>query len=502
MTGFREYDDYDAMGLAELVKSKAVTPLELCEEAVERIEAVNPAINAVVHTMFDKARDAAARDLPAGVFKGVPFLLKDLIAAFAGEPLTSGCKAYRNYIPDHDSTLVERYKQTGLIVLGKTNTPEFGLLGVTEPELHGPTRNPWDTNRTPGGSSGGSAAAVAAGIVPMASGGDGGGSIRIPSGWCGLFGFKPSRGRVPVGPDHGELWQGAAQEHVLTKSVRDSAAMLDAIQGPEPGAPYDIVPPAGSYLEAVTAPPQQLKIGYCTRSPLDLPVDRECLAAIEKTVQLLSDLGHVVEEKEPSVDGRTLATTYFVMYYGEVAAVVDQIGRDLDRRPNRRDVEPLTWSINKLGRTFSARDFVNAKKEWHRASRAMVDYFDVYDLYLIPTAAQIPPRIGENKLKPWEIMASQVVHGLGLEKLMILSGMVEKTGLKNLAPTPFTQLANLCGLPAMSVPLYWTPENLPLGSQFVAPFGREDRLFRLAGQLEQARPWFDKRPPIHAAGSV
>jgi len=493
MTGFSEYGQYDALGLAELVRNKEVTPRELCEAAIQRAEAANPRLNAIIYPLYDQARRAAAgEEIPPGVFGGVPFLLKDLLAALAGAPLTSGCKGYRDYVPDHDSTLVKRFKQTGVVILGKTNTPEFGLLGVTEPELHGPTRNPWNTERTPGGSSGGSGAAVAAGMVPMASGGDGGGSIRIPSGWCGLFGLKPTRGRVPSGPARGEEWQGAAQQHVLTRSVRDSAAMLDAIQGPEPGAPYDIAPPADSYLAAAATPPGQLKIGFCTRSPLGLPVDPQCVAAIEKTVRLLHDLGHVVEEKEPAVDGRALGVSYFVMYYGEVAADVDELSRYLGRRATRHDVEALTWTINKLGRTFSARDFVNAKRQWHTASVAMADYFSDYDLYLIPTAAARPPLIGENELKPFEKIGSRIIHALRLERLLILSGMVEQTGLKNLAVTPFTQLANLCGLPAMSVPLYWTEDNLPLGSQFVAPFGREDLLFALAGQLEQASPWFDR----------
>ncbi|MDY6822720.1 MAG: amidase family protein [Thermodesulfobacteriota bacterium] len=500
MTGFNEYDQFDAVGLAELVKNRAVTPEELCEEAIRRIQAVNPQLNAVIHPMFDKAREISRGDLPEGPFKGVPFLLKDLQAAYGGEPLTSGCKAYQTFIAAHDSELVKRYKQSGVIVVGKTNTPELGLLAVTEPELHGPTRNPWDTNRTPGGSSGGTGAAVASGMVPMASGGDGGGSIRIPSGWCGLFGLKPSRGRVPVGPDHGEHWQGAAQEHVLTKSVRDSAAMLDAIHGPEKGVPYVIAAPETPYLETIKRRPGKLKIGFSTRSPLGMSVHENCVQAITETTGLLTDLGHEVEQNDPTVDGNALAMSYFIMYYGEVAAEVDAMGDYLGRKARAEDMELMTWTMNRLGRTFTAGDFVRAKQQWHEASMAMADYFTRYDLYLIPTTAHIPPLIGEHALAGWERAGARFIHAARLEKLLILSGMVEKTAHKNLAPTPFTQLANLCGLPAMSVPLYWSAGGLPCGSQFVAPYGDETTLFQLAAQLEEARPWFDRRPAVHASG--
>lgn len=502
MSGFTEYDRYDALGLAKLVKDKAVTPIELCEEAIKRIEAVNSRLNAVIHPMYDAARRATGPHLPEGPFTGVPFLLKDLLAAYAGEPLTSSCNAYRQYVPDFDSELVTRFKQAGVIVLGKTNTPEFGLMGVTEPDLHGPTRNPWDTDRTPGGSSGGSGAAVAAGIVPMASGGDGGGSIRIPSAWCGLFGLKPSRGRVPTGPQHGEIWQGAAQEHVLARSVRDSAAMLDAVRGPGRGAPYIIPEPRTPYLEAIESRMEALKIGFCTRSPIGTPVDDDCVRAIENTAGLLTDLGHIVEEAEPAVDGKALAMSYFIMYYGEVAADIDEMSDYLKRKASPADMESLTWTISRLGRTFSACDIVKAKRQWHKAALAMADFFSRYDLYLTPTTATIPPLIGENKLSAVEKIGSSIVHTLKLEKLLIMSGMIEKTGYQNLSPTPFTQLANLCGLPAMSVPLHWTAGNLPCGSQFVAPFGDETTLFQLAGQLEEARPWFDKVPGVHASTRV
>ena len=259
MGRFPEYDQYDGLGLAELVRQGQITPMELCEEAIERIEKINPKINAVVTPMVDQGRRAASNSLPDGPFAGVPFLIKDLDYAYAGVPMTSGCQALKDYVPSHDDEMVLRFKKAGLVILGKTNTPEFGLLGITEPKLFGPCRNPWNTSHTPGGSSGGSAAAVAAGLVPMAAGGDGGGSIRIPSAYCGLFGLKPSRGRNPSGPDSGQVWLGAVQNHVLTRSVRDSAAMLDATQGADRGAPYEIRPPEGPFLRRAGKGPRSIK---------------------------------------------------------------------------------------------------------------------------------------------------------------------------------------------------------------------------------------------------
>ena len=499
MKGFKEYDQYDALGLARLVKQKKITPLELCEEAIKRIEISNPKLNAVIHKMYDSAREIARGPLPRGPFMGVPFLVKDLVSPLEGEPFRSGCKALRNYIADHDSELIMRYKKTGVVVLGKTNTPEFGLMGITEPELFGPTRNPWNLERNPGGSSGGSAAAVAAGMVHIAHGGDGGGSIRIPSAWTGLFGVKPSRGRMPTGPDYGENWQGAAQEHIISRSVRDSAAMLDATMGADNGAPYKISPPEHTYLSEVKKNPGKLKVGFCTRSPVGTPVHKECVNAVKETAFLLKDLGHIVEEKEPEVDGIALARSYFIMYYGEVAADLKYISMLLKRKIRRKDVEAITWTISKLGGLLGASDFVLAKREWSRASRAMAGYFQDYDLYLTPTNAQPPLVIGSQRLSFFERAGQCVINALNAEKLLIKSGYLDRVAYDALSDTPFTQLANLCGLPAMSVPLYWTTDSLPCGVQFVAPFGGEDLLFRLAGQLEKAQPWFERVPPHHVS---
>jgi len=498
MGGFTEYDQYDAMGLAELVRKGDVTSEELCEEAIARIETVNPKLNAVVTPMFDIGRRTARQDLPDGPFAGVPFLLKDLLYAYAGVPMTSGCKAYKNFVPDYDSEMVRRYKAAGLVVLGKTNTPEFGLMGITEPELFGPCRNPWNPDHTPGGSSGGTASAVAAGMVPMAAGGDGGGSIRIPSSCCGLFGLKPSRGRNPCGPHHGRPWQGAVQEHVLSRSVRDSAAALDATSGPDVGAPFEICPPARSYLEEVDTAPGKLKIGFTTASPIGTAVDPECIAAVEQTAKLLREMGHHVEEQETGVDGKALARSYLTMYFGEVAADLEEMKRALGRNVTQSDVEALTYTLGLLGRTFSAGHFVEAMRCWDQSARQMGVFFQEYDLFLTPTTAFPPAKVGELQPSSAERTLMKLVNTLGLGGLLKASGIVEQLAEKSLERTPFTQVANLCGLPAMSVPLHWTDDGLPCGSHFIGPFGSESLLFRLAGQLEKARPWFGKTPPIWA----
>jgi len=496
MDGFAEYDRYDALGLAELVRKKEITPGELCEEAIGRIERINPKINAVIRTMFDIARDQAKGRLPDGPFAGVPFLLKDLLASYAGVPLTMGSKACRDYIPARDSELMKRYKATGMVILGKTNTPEFGLMGITEPELHGPTRNPWNLNLTPGGSSGGSAAAVASGMVPFASGGDGGGSIRIPASYCGLFGIKPSRGRNPAGPEFGEIWQGAAVEHVLTRSVRDSAAMLDAVNGPDAGAPYIIPMPERPYLEETTREPGPLKIAFTKKSPLNAGVHPDCQKAVENAAALLRRLGHRVDEAEPAIDGIALAKSYLVMYYGEIAADIEDLKKILGRKAKPSDVEGPTWTLKLLGDAFTAGEFVQALRQWNTFARQMGLFFRRYDLYLTPTTAFPPVRIGELKPKPIDERLMKITNVLNLGKLIRLSGVADKLAIENLAKTPYTQLANVTGLPAMSVPLHWTADGLPSGVQFIAPFGDEATLFRLAGQLERAQPWFDRRPAL------
>ncbi|MBW2144221.1 MAG: amidase [Deltaproteobacteria bacterium] len=495
MNGFKEYDQHDGLGLAELVKRKEVSPKEMLEEAISRIEKLNPKLNAVILPMFDYARKLAQENIPDSPFAGVPFLLKDLLAAFAGVPMTMGSRACKNYVPNADSELVKRFKKAGLVIAGKTNCPEFGLLGVTEPELHGPTRNPWNTEHTPGGSSGGSASAVASGMVPMASAGDGGGSIRIPAACCGLFGLKPSRGRNPTGPEHGRIWQGAVVEHVISRSVRDSAAILDATLGPDTGAPYFIPSPEISYLQEIDTPPKQLKIAFNTQSPIGTKVHGECIRAVEDTAKLLENLGHNVEEARPKLNGMKLANSYVAMYFGEIAADMEELEPILGRKVKQSDVEDQTWTLGLLGRTLSSGYFVKSLREWDRVAREMGRFHQKYDLYLTPTLAAPPVKIGEMQLKPAERVAMKVVNTFGLGRLLKASGLIEKIAADSFSKVPFTQLANFTGQPAMSVPLYWTEDNLPCGVQFIAPLGDEVTLFKLAAQLEKEKPWFDRRPP-------
>jgi amidase len=498
MSTFKEFDRYDGLGLAKLVREKEVSPSELCEEAIRRIEQVNPKLNAVITPMYDIGRKTVQAGLPEGPFAGVPFLLKDIIDEYAGVPLTMSSKAFRNYVPAQDSEIVVRYKRSGVVVLGKTNVPELGLLGITEPELHGPTRNPWNTDHTPGGSSGGSAAAVASGMVPLASGNDGGGSIRIPASCCGLFGLKPTRGRNPLGPMIGELWQGAVVSHVITRSVRDSAAMLDAVHGPDAGAPYMIPPPERPYFQEMEREPASLRIAFTSASPIGTPVHQECIKAVEEAAKLLEKLGHKVEEAQPDVNGKAALKSYLTMCFGETAVVFEDMKTVLGRKASLSDVEPLTWTMGLLGRTLSARDFAKAKREWGIAGRAMGRFHQKYDLFMTPTLAYPPVRTGELQPMPYERLAMKVVNALGLGVVLTATGIVDQMAEASLSKLPFTELANLTGQPAMSVPLHWTPDGLPVGVHFMAPFGEEAILFRLAAQLEKERPWFDKRAPVWA----
>ncbi|MBN2160909.1 MAG: amidase [Spirochaetes bacterium] len=494
MSGFKEYERYDGLGLAELVKKKRVSPAELCEEAIARVERLNPALNAVIHKMYDIARKTAEGPLPPGPFRGVPFLLKDLTEAYAGVPLRNGSRAFENFIPDYDSELVRRYKKAGFITIGKTNTPELGLMAVTEPELFGPTRNPWNTDLTPGGSSGGSAAAVAAGMVPVASGGDGGGSIRIPASCCGLFGFKPTRARNPTGPCKGEGWQGAVVDHVITRSVRDSAAALDATQGMDTGSRCVTPPPARPFVKELSARPGKLRIAFSVDPLFGGGVHPECAEAVRKSAVLLEGLGHHMEEARPDLNHLALAKSYLTMYYGDVAADIDSYEELMGRRPRLRDFEATTWTLGLMGRATGAGELIRALREWDIAARTMARFHERYDIYITPTMAYPPVRVGELKAGLLERIGMNFVNTLRLGRLLKASGIVEMVALRSLAKSPFTLLANLTGQPAMSVPLHWTPEGVPVGTQFIARFGDEASLFRLAAQLERAAPWYDRRP--------
>ncbi|MFY0543122.1 amidase [Brevibacillus sp. H7] len=485
------YKEYDALGLAELVKKKEVTPRELVEEAIHRIETLNPELNAVIHKMYERARNDSVHE-GRGRFAGVPMLLKDISQEIAGEPITSGSKALRPYRAKSDSEYVRRLKNTGVVFLGQTNVPEFGLMGITEPAHYGPCRNPWNSAHTPGGSSGGSAAAVASGMVPIAGANDGGGSIRIPAAYCGLFGLKPTRGRTPVGPRYGRLWQGASVEHVLTRSVRDSAAALDELAGEEKGAAFSAPPFEGSYLDTVNKPlDRPVRIAFSVQSPIGTEVHPACREAVMKTAKYLESIGHHVEEVDAPVHGKNIAISYLTMYFGEVAAALSTLEEALGRKAAYDDVEPATWLLGLLGRATTAEEFVLSLREWDRASYAMELFHETYAYYITPTTAFPPAKIGELEPKPLEKLAIQVMGKLGWGGLLKKAGIIEQIAEDNLKRTPFTQLANLTGQPAMSVPVHRTADGLPIGVQFMTARGREDLLFQMAAHLEQTELWLD-----------
>ncbi|CAN5367690.1 amidase [soil metagenome] len=489
-----DYDRHDALGLAELVRRGDVTPAELLEEAIRRADSRNPRLNAIVHRLDDRARAQIRQPLPDGPFRGVPFLLKDIVHRLAGAPYTCGSAALQDYAPPRSSEVVERYLHAGLVPFGSTNVPEFGLMAVTEPEAYGPTRNPWHLAHTPGGSSGGAAAAVAAGIVPMASGSDGGGSLRIPASCCGLFALKPSRGRVPVGPEHGEIWEGAVCSLALSRSVRDSAALLDAIAGPAPGDPYQIAQPERPYLQEIHDTPPRLRIAFSTRSPLGNDVHPECVRAVQQAAALLEQLGHDVNEAAPPIDGLALARAYLTLYFGQTAADVQWIAREFGRaRP--RQLEASTRALAAVGRSLSSGDYVLTRRSWNTFARTMADFHSEFDVYVTPTIATPPVRIGELKPTTTQSAALAAAGVLRAGRLLLSSGLLERLAFETLGKAPFTQLANITGAPAMSVPLAWSDAGLPIGVHFQAPWGDEATLFRLAAQLESARPWFDRRPP-------
>jgi amidase len=485
-----QYLDYDATGLAGLIKKREVPVSEVVEAAIERIEKLNPRLNAVIHKMYDQARRAAEEVTGREPFAGVPILLKNIGQEIKGEPLTEGAKALLNHRADQDATFIKRLRTTGVIFLGQTNVPEFALMGITEPQLYGPTRNPWNIEHTPGGSSGGSAAAVASGIIPIAGASDGGGSIRIPAAYCGLFGLKPSRGRTPAGPFFGRNWQGASVNHVLTRSVRDSAAMLDLVKGYEAGTAFAPPPFDHNYLEcALQGPSKKLKIAFTTKSFTGAEIHGECREAVIAAAHQLELLGHHVEEQKAPIDGHKIAKGYMTLYFGEVAAVITMLEKALGRKARMSDVEPATWMLGLLGKVTTSEEWVLNLNEWDFAAFQMEAFLEDYDLFMTPTTAQLQSKIGEQDLSTKEITLIKLVSRLKLAGTLKRIGFIDDLINRSLERTPFTQLANLTGQPAMSTPLHLSSGGLPIGIQFIAPKGREDILYRLAGQLERTDPW-------------
>jgi amidase len=471
-----EYGSFDGLGLADLVRRRQVSPIELVDAAIDRIENLNPLLNAVIFKSYDEARQRANAPL-TGPFAGVPFLLKDILGFKKGWPTRQGSAFVPAIRSPHDSTLVMRYEAAGVIALGKTNVPEFGLLPISESTLYGPARNPWNPRYSPGGSSGGAAAAVAAGIVPVAHANDGGGSIRIPASCCGLVGLKPTRGRTPLGPDFGDIMGGLLVQHVLTRTVRDSAAMLDATAGPSPGDPYHAPLPPSSYLDLIAAQPPRLRIAFSMTDPFGRAVHAQCRMAVKKAAMLCASVAHHVEEAAPPIQTDELVPSFMSIWAGGLASLIDSVARETATCPSVHDFEGLTWSLYQYGSTVSAAQYLAGWSALHRAARRIANWFEKYDIWLTSTLTRPPAEIGEFETVTTDWMA-------GYEPFIDYA--------------PLTALQNATGQPAISLPLHRTPGGLPVGVQFVGRFGAEDLLLQLSAQIEQAHPWNGLRPAIQA----
>lgn len=470
------YAAYDGLGLAALVKRGEVSALELLEEAIRRIELHNPALNAVVTRLYDQARQSiASGQLPRGPFEGVPFLIKELVVSVAGSVTTSSSRLFAGHPAAFDSEVVARYRRAGLVIVGKTNSSELGVLPTTESALYGVSRNPWNTNLSPGGSSGGSAAAVAAGMVPAAHASDGGGSIRIPASCCGLFGLKPTRARATSGPEIGDPLNGLANQHAVTRSVRDSAALLDAIAGPMLGDPYAAPPPGNAYLRQIQQPPPRLRIAFSRTAPGGGKLAADCVDAVESAARLCESLGHHVEEAQPQWDTALLLDDFTTVFAVNTMANIARVtGGAIPPAPL---TGAMVRAIAQHGQTVSGVRFVQALQSLHRQARRIAQFFGDYDIWLTPTLAQTPPPIGAGN-------AEDAPAPDDLQRWL--------DGFENF--TCFNYPFNATGQPAASVPLHWTAAGIPIGCQFAARYGEEGLLLRLCAQLEAARPWFARAP--------
>lgn len=495
---FDEYQQHDGLGLAARVAQGEVSAHELTELAIGRMDAVNPGLNAIVRRMDDLARQRATTPL-GGPFAGVPFVVKDLKQDLAGVPTTCGSRALRSHVPTQHAEITRRWLAAGVVPIGLSNTPEFGLKPQTESQQWGPVQNPWQPGLSAGGSSGGSAAAVAAGIAPMAGGNDMGGSIRIPAALCGLFGFKPGRGRTPWGAPEAEILQGAVVQHVLTRSVRDSAAMLDATLGPMPGSPFHSAPPERPYLEDVEREPGRLRIGFSTQGPLPgMSMDPECVDAIRHTAQVLASLGHQVEEATPPWAWPTLHEDLMTMMYACSAAMVQQVQQATGCSDDAFELD--TRLLAAAGRLFSAPALLASQHRMHQHQQVWCDFRQRHDVWLAPVVSQVRLPIGAMQTPAWQSKLALRLMSAGLGRQMFNSPLSQRKRLEMLSYLPFTPPANLLGLPAMSVPMHWTADGLPVGVQLMSGIGDEGLLFRLAGQLEKAQPWRDRHPDCPTCG--
>jgi len=484
----KDLANLDATAQAELVRSGEASPLELVDAAIERLERLNPELNAVIHTDLERARsNASSAGLPDGPFRGVPFLMKDIGGEEAGQPMHAGLVAAKRagWKATTDSYFTRKIVGAGLVSLGRTNTPELALLPTSEPDAYGATRNPWNLGHSSGGSSGGASAAVAAGIVPVAHASDGGGSIRGPASMCGLVGLKPTRGRCSFGPGAGERWSGFSCEFVVSRSVRDSAALLDAVSGPVPGDPYFASPPVESFASALDEPKRPLRIGVMTAAPRGIEVHSQTAAAIQGVARQLEGFGHHVEVSHPAaLDDPALVVHYVSVVSSNVARALDVWGEKLGRVLGEDDVEPLTWALANGGRQTTAPALLASIEGVHGVGRGLAEWWEGgFDLLLTPTQAQPPPKLGyleSTRDEPLRAFLLSAPYGV------------------------FTLPFNLSGQPAISLPAAWTsaegdlPADLPIGAQLVAPYGAERLLLQVAGQLEEAAPWADRRPGFFA----
>ncbi len=471
MPVFPEYETFDGLGLAALIRQGEIGAEEVLEAAIERIEARDPKVNAVVHRLYDKARREIERGLGDGPFAGVPFLLKDLYSFCQGAPLGNGSHLFDGYTAEFDDESTQRYRRAGLVILGKTSTSEFGLSVTTETAAHGPTRNPWDPTRTTGGSSGGAAAAVAAGMLPLAQASDGGGSIRIPASCCGLFGLKPSRARNP----DGEGWAGLSVRHAITRSVRDSAALLDATHGLAGLSPVTAPPPERPFLEEVGADPGRLRIALAAPEPDGVVLDPACRAAVEEAAELAEEMGHDVEAAAPDLDYQAMGQAMMTLVESHMAEALAPGAALLPRPATPELVQRTTWAMAERGRRHSAADYIRAVLTFQRIGQSLARFFTRYDVLLTPTLAKPPVSLGTIDAEIGDLDAFY-------EAIW--------------AFIPYTQMYNMSGQPAASLPLHWTPEGLPAGVQIGTRAGGEATLIRLASQFEETRPWFGRRPEI------
>jgi len=462
-----EYGKYDALGLAALVAKKKVKPIELLEEAINRAEKLNPKLNAIVYKDYENAR-ACAKGKLRGPFAGVPFLLKDIFAFTTTMPTRQASK-FMPAIPwMHNSLLVDRFLGAGLVPFGKTNVPEFGLVATTESKLYGPAHNPWNLDHSTGGSSGGSAAAVAGGIIPMAHANDGGGSIRIPASACGLVGLKPTRGRMSNAPDFGEVIDGLATDLVVSKSVRDTAAALDATAGPVQGDPYWAPPQPNSYLEAMKRKPKKLRIAFATKKLDGSAFHPDCAAAVKHAAKICDDLGHEVEEGSPDLDQSRLIPAFMALWGGSLANGIDTVAMLTGQKPTENDFEGTTWGLYEQGKRLTASEYIGAKAQLQMAGRTAARFHEKYDMWISPTLGLPPVKLGFFDLSERDVAKS---FGAQIDYV------------------PFTAMQNATGQPAINLPLYWNKDSLPIGVQFVGRFGDEEGLLRLAASIEKAAPW-------------